>query len=140
MDSPLPQILRAQPLLLIWSDHPHLLVSIELVRTGPLEGPVAVHTLLDWAVQGPRSLMSHTYVQQCLFTTIASPATGLLKNVEKLWQVDTFLHRDEKDVTHSKQDQHALNLLEKTTRVLVDGVQRYAMPLLMQLWALGGPE
>lgn len=43
----------------------------------------------------------------------------------------TLPHLDRKKVTCSKQEQESLDLLhEKTTRVMVDGVARYATPLL----------
>lgn len=119
---PLPQIHRAQPLLLIGSYHPPLLVPINPVHIGPLGGPVTVQ--LGWVVQYPASLMPRTDVQQCLFSTIVSPATELLMNVENLWQVDTFLYLDEKEVIRSKQDQFALNLLEEKTTIIFGGGSR----------------
>ena len=45
--------------------------------------------------------------------------------------MDVLPYRSEKAVTRSKQDQEAISLLEQeTTRVEVDGVQRYATPIL----------
>lgn len=52
-----------------------------------------------------------------------------MKQVEKLWLVDTVPFRSEKVVTHTKQDAEAISILEtKTIRVEVDGMQRYATP------------
>lgn len=64
--------------------------------------------------------------------TLCAPQTSeLLRNVAKLWQVDIFPYRNERTVTHSRQDKEALDLLEtKTTQVEVNGVLRYATPLL----------
>lgn len=54
----------------------------------------------------------------------------LIHHVERLWQVDTLPY-NEKMVTRSKQDREAYTLLQNATiRVNVDGVQRYATPLL----------
>ena len=50
---PLPDFVHARPLVLIGSDHAHLLVPKEPVRIGPYGGPIAVHTALGWTVQGP---------------------------------------------------------------------------------------
>ncbi|KAJ8410823.1 hypothetical protein AAFF_G00187800 [Aldrovandia affinis] len=62
---------------------------------------------------------------------ILRTAAELFKQVEKLWQLDTLPYRSERLVTRSRRDQEATNLLEaKTTRVEVEGVLRYATPLL----------
>lgn len=48
-----------------------------------------------------------------------------------LWKMDTISNRKLQEVTRSKQDSYALYLLEKrTTTTEMDGVQRYATPLL----------
>ena len=55
----------------------------------------------------------------------------LLRNVERLWQIDTLLYMNEKTVTRSKTDKIALDLLYSTTaRVDIDGVMCYTAPLL----------
>ena len=77
--------------------------------------------------------------QQCLFTCSLT-ADDLHAHVEKLWKMDVLPYRSEKVVVRSKQDQEAIQLLqEKTMRVNIDGVERYATPLLRikqmpQLW------
>lgn len=54
-----------------------------------------------------------------------------MKHVENLWQADTIPLRGDKVVARSMQDDLAISLLEsKTTRVEVDGIFRYATPLL----------
>lgn len=59
-----------------------------------------------------------------------SADSELYHHVEKLWQLDTLPYRSEK-LTRSRRDQEAMALLEaKTQRVEVDGVLRYATPLL----------
>ncbi|KAK0134728.1 hypothetical protein N1851_029617 [Merluccius polli] len=95
-------------------------------------GPAAIHTKLGWTLQGPASVVCHlTQPQQCLFTTVAPQVSELMKHVERLWQVDMVPFRSEKLATRSKQDQAAISILEtKTTRVEVDGILRYATPLL----------
>ncbi|KAL7866046.1 hypothetical protein SRHO_G00112930 [Serrasalmus rhombeus] len=135
---PLQPIDCAQPLLLIGSDHPHLITPVEPVRLGPPGGPAAVRTKLGWSLQGPSKLLKHSLnIQQCLLTTIASDASELLSHVKRLWQLDTLPYRNEKLVTRSRQDTEAIQMLEqKTVRVAVDGVLRYATPLL---WKKGLP-
>lgn len=128
---PLPPVDHAQPLPLIGSDMPHLLTPIEPVHFGPSRGPIAVHTKLSWSLQGPTSIEATSTQQQCLFTSTIAPISELFKNVERLWQMDTLPCISEKQVTRSKQDQQALNLLQTSTvRVDVEKVQRYATPLL----------
>lgn len=128
---PLQQLDRVQPVLLIGSDCPHLVTPIEPVHLGPPGGPAAVRTRLGWTLQGPTHEIKHGLnTHQCLFTAI-SPNADLFAQVEKLWQMDVIPYRNEKVVTRSKLDQEAIRLLqEKTVRVNVDGVMRYATPLL----------
>ncbi|XP_025763702.1 uncharacterized protein LOC109202593 [Oreochromis niloticus] len=131
-DLPLPLVDHVQPLLLIGSDMPHLLAPTEPVHLGPTGGPIAIHTKLGWSLQGPISIdQTPATEQQCLFTATVVPNSELFRNVERLWQIDTLPYVSEKQVTRSKQDQQALNLLQTSTiRVTVDGTQRYATPLL----------
>lgn len=132
----LPDLVHAQPLVLIGSDHSHLVVPQEPVRFGPVGGPLALHTPLGWAAQGPATtLFSPTSSTQALFTlcgTVSCPVTAeLMENVEGLRKMDSIPHRKEKEVTRSKQDQYSLHLLEtKTMSREVDGIPRYATPLL----------
>lgn len=83
-------------------------------------------------MQGPTRLVEQSiHPQQCLLTSTIPQMAELFRNVEKLWQVDVLPFRNEKEVTRSQQDQYAVNMLESnTTRVEVDGVLRYATPLL----------
>ncbi|KAG1930137.1 hypothetical protein F2P79_022559 [Pimephales promelas] len=106
---PLPQIERAQPLLLIGSDMPHLLVPVQPIRMGPPNAPIAVHTRLGWTLQGPVGYsQTASCDQQCLNISIDVQNAELLKNVERLWQIDTLPYIYETAATRSKQDQHAL--------------------------------
>jgi len=131
---PIQTLINVKPLLLIGSDPPHLITPIGPVRLGPPGGPAAIHTRLGWTLQGPASVVRHfVQPQQCLLTTVVPQVSELMKHVESLWQVDTVPFRSEKLATCSKQDHEAINILEtKTTRVEVDGVLRYATPLLRQ--------
>ena len=45
------------PLVLIGSDYAHLITATEPVLMGPPGGPLAVHTRLGWALQGPANLI-----------------------------------------------------------------------------------
>lgn len=47
---------KVQPLLLIGADCTHLITAKEPVGFDPRGGPVAVHTALGWALQGPEVL------------------------------------------------------------------------------------
>ena len=127
----IPSLHKVHPTLLIGSDHPELIVPIEPVRLGPPGGPAAVKTCLGWTLQGPsKHLQDQLSASQCLFTS-ASPKTDLYHQVERLWQLDTLPFRSEKVVTRSKQDQEAVDMLDKSTvRVEINGVHRYATPLL----------
>ncbi len=105
---------------------------MEPVRFGPPGGPAAIRTRLGWTLQGPANVVQHLIPEkQCLFTSVTSAPSELLQHVERLWQLDVLPYRNEKLVTRSRCDQEAIILLEtKTARVNVDGVLRYATPLL----------
>ncbi len=135
---PLQPFHKVCPMVLIGSDQVHLITAKEPIRQGTKGGPMAVRTALGWALQGPEmSISDHAPVQQCLFITTAYP-DDLYRNVERLWQLDVLPFRNEKLVVRSKQDKEAMHLLEsQTQRLTVDGVQRYATPLL---WKSGAPE
>ena len=129
---PLPAFQGAKPCLLIGSDQPHLITPVEPVRLGSSGSPAAVHTRLGWTLQGPIQLMGRpSHTTECLFISATQPPEELFKHVQRLWQVDTLPHQREKEVTRSKQDRQAVALLEaETVRVEVEGVHRYATPLL----------
>lgn len=130
---PLQSFKKVKPLLLIGSDHPQLITPTEAVRLGPPGGPAAMRTRLGWTLQGPSSLIcSSPLPQQCFFTTTVAPQVSeLLRHVEKLWQADVIPVNSSKVVTRSREDNYAIDLLElKTVRAEVDGIQRYATPLL----------
>ncbi|XP_076856690.1 uncharacterized protein LOC143510810 [Brachyhypopomus gauderio] len=129
---PIQPFKTVRPLLLIGSDHPHLITPMEPVRLGPPGGPAAVRTRLGWVLQGPASMVHQTACpHQCLVTSVPTQVNELMGYVEKLWQVDTVPFRSDKLVTRSRQDHEAVSLLEmRTSRVDVDGVLRYATPLL----------
>ncbi|KAK7881979.1 hypothetical protein WMY93_028153 [Mugilogobius chulae] len=138
-DLPIPDVEHAQPLLLIGSDHPHLILPTEPVICGPPDGPAAVKTLMGWTLQGPSKFLKHSLPSaQCLLTSTFIPQDSLFAHVERLWQLDVLPYRSEKVVTRSREDSEALKTLEdKTVRVEIDGVLRYATPLL---WRKDLPE
>lgn len=123
---------RVQPMLLIGSDHPHLITPVCPVLRGPQGSPVTVCTLLGWTIQGPTNFLQTPSTEtSCLHAAFPSPAQDLHWHVEMLWQVDTLPFRSEKEATRSKQDQQAVNTLDqRTVHVKVDGIARYATPLL----------
>ncbi|KAK0139824.1 hypothetical protein N1851_023266 [Merluccius polli] len=129
---PLKSFTKVRPLVLLGSDHVHLITATEPTRRGSNGGPIAIHTALGWALQGAdRCVPEQTSVTQCLFISFASPDDLLYRNVERLWQLDVLPYRNEKMVVRSREDQDAMNLLEtKTRRMEVEGVYCYATPLL----------
>ncbi|XP_028296698.1 uncharacterized protein LOC114458488 [Gouania willdenowi] len=131
-DVPFEAFKDVQPMLLIGSDNAHLITPLSQVKAGPLGTPVAVETKLGWAIQGPATFLHEPTEASCLHTSLLpSPTQVLRHNVEKLWQLDVLPFRSEKEATRSKQDREALELLQnQTERVEVDGVFRYATPLL----------
>ncbi len=130
MNLPLPAFFNVQPLILIGADYPHLINPIDQVYFGPPKSPAAIQTKLGWVLQGPIPIPNTNEIQ-CLFT-ITKPFEDLRHDVEKLSQLDILPFRNERVITRSKQDQEVMDLLtSKTKRVDVDGVQRYAPPLLL---------
>ncbi|XP_067280639.1 uncharacterized protein [Pseudorasbora parva] len=129
---PLQSFEGVRPLLLIGSDNTNLITPISPVRLSPSGGPAAIQTRLGWTLQGPvRLLKEQLSPQQCFFLSLTPAELELKRDVERLWQIDAFPYRYEKQATRSREDQEAISLLEaKTTRVEVDGILRYATPLL----------
>lgn len=127
---PLPMVDKVQPLLLIGSDFPHLLIPKQPVRAGPPGSPLAMRTALGWTLQGPANLNLLTgEPPHCYFTM--SPNSELQRHVGRLWEVDITPYTNTKTATRFKEDQQALELLEqRTVKVEVDGVTRYTTPLL----------
>lgn len=124
---PLSALHEARPTILIGSDQPHLITPVEPVRlAAPGPHQAWVDTPGTPAVHGAAIALT-----QCLFTS-GSPLTDELhKHVEQLWKEDTLPHQRGKNVARSKQDKQALAQLEaRTVRTDVDGVLRYASPLL----------
>ncbi|KAG1926140.1 guanine nucleotide-binding protein G(I)/G(S)/G(O) subunit gamma-2 [Pimephales promelas] len=129
---PLQAFERVSPLLLIGADNTHLITPIAPVRIGPPGGPAAIKTRLGWTLQGPAKILeTKLQPQQCLFLSLTPAELELKRDVERLWQLDVLPFRCEKQVTRSREDQQAIDLLEtKTSRVEVNGILRYATPLL----------
>ncbi|KAL7834760.1 hypothetical protein SRHO_G00290070 [Serrasalmus rhombeus] len=126
---PLQPFERAKPLLQVGADHPH---PIEPVKLCPPGGPAAVHIRLGWTLQGPTRLVERGLsLQQCLHTSMVPDAAELFQCVEKLWRVDTVPFHREQDCTRSGQDHDVMEMLDtKTVCIEVEGMYRYAMPLL----------
>ncbi len=112
-DLPLNAFEKVCPLLLIGADYTHPITPIEPVRLGPPGGPAAINTKLGWTLQGPvRLLETQLQPQQCLFLSLTPTELELKQDVEKLWQLDILPFRCEKQVTRSREDRQAINLLE----------------------------
>ncbi|XP_056121116.1 uncharacterized protein LOC130099439 [Rhinichthys klamathensis goyatoka] len=129
---PISTLNEVQPLLLIGSDQPHLIIPTEPVHWGGPGAPAAVHTRLGWTLQGPIPFMGRPHAaRQCLLTSMDPIQDELFQNVQRLWQLDVGPQWESKDVTRSKQDHEALQLLEMETRTHpVEGINRLATPLL----------
>lgn len=131
-DIPLQSFKNVQPLLLIGSDNSSLITAVETIHIDTQIGPVAVRTKLGWALQGPEGLSNRsTSTHQSYFITTAAAYDTLHRDVERLWKLDSLPYRSEKLLERSKHDQESIEILDgKTCRVLIDGIQRYATPLL----------
>ncbi|KAE8281784.1 hypothetical protein D5F01_LYC19167 [Larimichthys crocea] len=83
-------------------------------------------------LRGPAKVLKHqSSTPQCLLTNTLTPSAELLSHVTRLWQMDVLPYQNEKLIIQSKQNTAAVRILEeKTIRVEVDGIQRYATPLL----------
>lgn len=142
---PLQAFNRVQPVLLIGSDHPHLFCPIDRVCLGPGEGPAAVHTCLGWTLQGLTALpastedsiiadMESVHVVQTMFLESSPPSSDLRHQVEKLRKIDVLPFQRSKFITQSKKRPTVdalAQLKSKITRVMVNGISRYATPLPM---------
>lgn len=126
---PLQSFINVQPLLLIGADYTHLITAIGPVRLGPKGGPVAIHTALGWALQGPDG--SQANATSCYFTTYRLTTDDIYQYVERLWQLDVLPFRSERLEVRSRLDQEAVSILEaRTERVKIGDTLRYATPLL----------
>ncbi len=129
---PIHTLTDVQPLLLVGSDQPHLITPSEPVRWGSPGAPFFVFTRLGWTLQGPvPSVRGPSTPHQCMLTSLVPVQDELLDHIQRLWQLDTVSYHECKEVTHSKQDQEALQLLDcKTLTLEIDGVRRLATLLL----------
>ena len=89
---PLQPIDMVCPLVLIGSDYAHLITATEPVLMGPPGGPLAVHTRLGWALQRPANLIQTQHATPF----VTSFKSELLRNVERLWEIDTFPYANER--------------------------------------------
>lgn len=102
-------------------------------------------TALGWALQGTTEWGDREQrATTCLHTRIeavqsltglnasAEPSeVALLDHVQRLWTLDVLPFRNEKLYVRSKEDDYAIDLLRvRTVLVEVEGVRRYATPLL----------
>ena len=122
---------EVKPTLLLGSDNVRLTLPKHVIQ-GPQGCPIAVQTPLGWTLQGPISLRNQNTLQtHCLFIGAGHEDGALLENVQRLWQLDVSPYKNVKMYTRSKEDHRAMDLLQnKTKRVQVRGVLRYATPLL----------
>ena len=126
----LPLIHKSRPVILIGSDYSDLIVPSQ-ARWGPNGAPIAVQTKLGWALQGPVHSTKRSGEQRCYATSILSESSDTMQHVERLWQADVLPYANERQVTRSKQDHKALQILESRTQCVEDnGIRRYATPLL----------
>ena len=120
----------AQPLILIGADYAALQEHLER-RVGDPDATWAVRTLLGWSLYAEREIDYTDTTTQCMMTLESDFNSALLHDVQRLWLLDVIPYQSEKQVTRSKDDKKALDMLDKRTiRVEVNGVHRYATPLL----------
>lgn len=124
---PLQQSDKVRPL---GADHPHLHNTIEPIRLGPPGGPAAISTRLGWTLQGPTKLVQKSLSHQhCLFTTVSPPTTELMKNMQRLWEMNVMPLRSDKLVSIRGQRGYRATG-DKNTCMKVEGILRYATLLL----------
>ncbi|KAK7933751.1 hypothetical protein WMY93_004647 [Mugilogobius chulae] len=79
---PLKSFRKVKPLLLIGSDHPHLITPTKPVRLGPPGGPAAICTRLGWTLQGPSGVNCQSLrPQQCLVTSVQFPVASSIQTI-----------------------------------------------------------
>ncbi len=120
-----------KPLLLLGADQTHLITPTQPVKLGPPGAPVAIKTRLGWTLQGPARDFTNSSSTHFHYISFKCPPDDIYHNVHKLWQLDALPQRNMKAVVRSKPDQEAMHQLEtQTIRTPVDGILRYATPLL----------
>jgi hypothetical protein len=103
--------------LLIGANVPKAHLQIE-TREGPPNEPIAIHTCLGWCVMGVQdTAMSKSPRAHVNFLSSASVGLdGLVSQVERFWQTESFGVKVDADKSFSIQDQKALEVLEANTR------------------------
>ncbi len=133
---PLIQLNKVKPLLLLGADQTHLITPTQPVKLGPPGAPIAIKTQLGWTLQGPARDLTNSSSTHFHYISFKCPPDDIYHNIQKLWQLDALPQRNMKAVVRSKQDQEAMHQLEtQTFRTPVDGILRYAAPLLrVETW------
>ncbi|KAL0181784.1 hypothetical protein M9458_024190, partial [Cirrhinus mrigala] len=128
---PLKQLNKVRPLLLLGADQTYPITPTQPVNLGPPGAPVAIKTRLGWTLQGPARDLPNSRSAHFHYISFKCPPDDIYHNVQKLWQLDALPQKNMKTVVRSKQDQEAMHQLEtQTIRTPVDGILRYAAPLL----------
>ncbi|KAM9758132.1 uncharacterized protein ACNS7B_005229 [Menidia menidia] len=128
---PLHSFKQVQPLLLIGSDYPDLLVPIEPVHVGPRGSPIALRTQLGWTLQGPAKVLRHrSSTVTCMYTSTPAPSAEVLQKGSKPSQTDVMPCSNEKPLNRSKQDAAAANLLAVRSQVAPVTPQQQPIPRL----------
>ncbi|KAK7945263.1 hypothetical protein WMY93_000991 [Mugilogobius chulae] len=99
---PLPSVDKVQPVLLIGSDFPHLLLPKQPVRAGPPGSPIAVCTALGWALQGPATLshraddLPHCYFTMSLLQSCSDMSNAFDSSTESWYLPHHVVHHNGK--------------------------------------------
>jgi hypothetical protein len=105
-------------------------------REGPVEGPIAVQTILGWCILGGLAGRSLEATQANVNFAMHEDSQ-LSQQVEKFWATESFGVTSDFKKPTSVEDQHSLEVLEKHTRE-VDG--HYEVPMLWRNRDKGMPD
>lgn len=84
-------------LLMIGSDFAHLISATEPILMGPPGGPLAVHTRLRWALQGPASIIQTQHTLSFTLTCFKSECSGMCKDSGRLTPCPIWMKRQPQD-------------------------------------------
>jgi hypothetical protein len=117
-------------MLLIGQDNPDILLPRE-VRSGAPGAPYATRSLLGWTINGPLGLDYNQHKQSVTANFIGVDET-LTKQVERFWKVDDFDSIADQKSTMSIEDQHAVEVWNKS--ITQNDTGHYTLDVPFRTW------